>query len=306
MSSNSAPLKPELLARLNDLPLIASLVASGVLNGHHDSIQKGSGIEFSQYRAYEPGDPLQRIDWKLFARSDRYFVREAQRESDINVWLVLDCSASMQFCDEGNSVSKMQFGKWLLATLAHIGFQQGDAVGALSLSAESCQMLKPATGRRQLTRCLVELERLKTGGLFPTATQLKRVIGETRKNALIFVVSDFYQQGNEIFEAMSQMASRHSQVVGIQLETAQEVNFDYQGAIEFVDYETDERLRVNPSEVRSQYLRNRRQLKQHLEHQLQSIGGLFHCIRTDEPMDRTLRNLLLRLQHPQSESFNAN
>ena len=86
---------PLTLARVKDMPLVAKTVAQGVLYGSHTSTQRGSGVEFSQYRAYEPGDPLARIDWKLFARSDRYFVREAERESNINVWLVLDASQSM-------------------------------------------------------------------------------------------------------------------------------------------------------------------------------------------------------------------
>ena len=100
---------PLVLASIKDMPLIAKTVAHGLLHGLHASVQRGTGVEFSQYRAYEPGDPLGNIDWKLFARSDRYFVREAERESNINIWLVLDASASMlQRSSESKSESETE------------------------------------------------------------------------------------------------------------------------------------------------------------------------------------------------------
>ncbi len=132
---------PLVLASIKDMPLVAKTVAEGLLHGLHDSVQRGSGLEFSQYRAYEPGDALGNIDWKLFARSDRYFVREAERESNINIWLVLDASASMlQRSSESRSDShsksksnkgwhKLDYAKHLLATIAYIAHKQSDTVG---------------------------------------------------------------------------------------------------------------------------------------------------------------------------------
>ena len=135
------------LSKVKDLPLVAKMLAQGFVHGIHASTQRGSGIEFSQYRSYEPGDELAKVDWKLFARSDKYFVREAEQESDTKVWFVLDCSQSMyQAVDDseqdnrrassGNTTinsSKFDYAKFLIATLAYLAQQQGDAVGLLML-----------------------------------------------------------------------------------------------------------------------------------------------------------------------------
>ncbi|MFT5164114.1 MAG: hypothetical protein ACI9FJ_002715, partial [Alteromonadaceae bacterium] len=131
---------PKTLARVKDMPLIAKTVADGFLQGLQTSQQKGVGIEFSQYRSYEPGDELNHIDWKLFARSDRYYVREAQRTSEITLWLLVDTSASMLQGSEptgvnGASWDKLSYAKHLAATLAYIGQRQGDSVGLLGLSS---------------------------------------------------------------------------------------------------------------------------------------------------------------------------
>ena len=113
---------PLVLASIKDMPLVAKTVAQGLLHGLHGSVQRGTGLEFSQYRAYEPGDALGNIDWKLFARSDRYFVREAERESNVNIWLVIDASASMlQHSSESNHGGhKFDYAIPLLATIAYI------------------------------------------------------------------------------------------------------------------------------------------------------------------------------------------
>ena len=159
---------PRTLARVKNLPLIAKTVADGFLHGLQQSHQRGVGIEFSQYRAYEPGDPLSRIDWKLFARSDRYFVREAERESEIAMWFVLDASASMNLASESRpgAWTKFEYARHLLATLSYIGQQQGDHVGMLALSGDQQHLLPPASGERHWHRLLKQLIAKKAAKVF--------------------------------------------------------------------------------------------------------------------------------------------
>ena len=170
MSTIQQFIEPKTLARVKDLPLVAKTVAEGFMHGLHLSQQKGTGIEFSQYRIYEPGDELSKIDWKLFARSDRYFVREAERESNINVWLVLDASASMQqksvISEYDASWNKLDYGRYLLATIAHLGQQQGDAVGLLGLSTDQINYLPALSGLQQHQRIMLQLARMQSGGVF--------------------------------------------------------------------------------------------------------------------------------------------
>ena len=203
---------PLVLASIKDMPLVAKTVAEGLLHGLHDSVQRGTGLEFSQYRAYEPGDALGNIDWKLFARSDRYFVREAERESNINIWLVLDASASMlQRSSESGSDSdsksnkgwhKFDYAKHLLATIAYIAHQQSDAVGLLGLSSESLHFSPALTGKQHWQKLLLQLSQMSTGSVFPSPQILQRHLSRMQSNSLIFVLSDFYQKDHEISDFM--------------------------------------------------------------------------------------------------------
>ena len=195
---------PKTLARVRDMPLIAKTVADGFLHGVQASSQKGVGIEFSQYRSYEPGDELSHIDWKLFARSDRYFVREAQRSSETTLWLLVDGSASMSQGSASTSAStptsgswnKLDYGRHLAATLAYVAQQQGDNVGLLGLSVDEPVFIPPGDGERHWQRIMAQLLRIKAGNVFPHPDVLKRQLHRLQQPAIVMLISDFYQQGD--------------------------------------------------------------------------------------------------------------
>ncbi|TDF42484.1 DUF58 domain-containing protein [Alteromonadaceae bacterium M269] len=285
-------IEPKTLARVKDLPLVAKTVAEGFMHGLHLSQQKGTGIEFSQYRVYEPGDELSKIDWKLFARSDRYFVREAERESNINVWLVLDASASMQqksvISKHDASWNKLDYGRYLLATIAHLGQQQGDAVGLLGLSTDQVNYLPALSGLQQHQRIMLQLARMQSGGVFPSTETFQNNIGEVRRSGLVLIVSDFYQQDDEILELVSSLKNDKTDVVAIQLESSDEAHFPYKGMVRFEDMETKEQRFVSAKSVKSEYLVQRQRFNQELEqfftkHKVQHL----RC-NIDEPLDETL------------------
>jgi len=285
---------PLTLARVRNLPLIARTVADGFLHGLQQSHQRGIGIEFSQYRAYEPGDPLTRIDWKLFARSDRYFVREAERESEIAIWFVLDASASMQAAPDGKpgAWSKFEYGRHLLATLSYIGQLQGDHVGLLALSGDRQTLVPPGNGERHWHRLLKDLAALESGDRFPGAALVKTAIERLQKTGLIFIISDFYQTSNELNEFITQVSAGRNEVVAMQLQTADERSFPYRGAIRFEDLETGEQVLVSAGAARDTWLRaledHRRELEMFLQRQRVSL----HRINIDEPMDQALFDFL--------------
>ena len=247
---------PLVLASIKDMPLVAKTVAHGLLHGLHDSVQRGTGLEFSQYRAYEPGDALGNIDWKLFARSDRYFVREAERESNINIWLVLDASASMlQHSSESDLAwHKFEYAKHLLATIAYIAHQQGDAIGLLGLSSDSLHFSPALTGKQHWQKLLVQLSQMSTGMVFPSPQILQRHLSRMQSNSLIFVLSDFYQQDNEIVDFMQNLVSKSTEVIAVQLESDDEITFPYKGQIRFEDRESKQQILVSADAVKNDYL----------------------------------------------------
>ena len=289
---------PRTLARVRDLPLIAKTVADGFLHGLQQSHQRGIGIEFSQYRAYEPGDPLSRIDWKLFARSDRYFVREAERESEITMWFVLDASASMDLASESRPAawSKFEYARHLLATLSYIGQLQGDNVGLLVLSGDRYLLLPPASGERHWHRLLKQLTTVESRDRFPDPEQVKPAIQHLQKTGLIFIISDFYQISNELNEFISQVAAGRTEVVAMQLQNSDELEFPYKGAIRFEDLETGEQVLVSAAAARKTWLKSLAHHQQELEQFLHHHQISLNRINIDKPMDQALFDFLTSRQ----------
>lgn len=287
---------PLTLARVKDLPLVAKTVAQGVLHGLHASTQKGTGVEFSQYRAYEPGDPLARIDWKLFARSDRYFVREAQRESNINVWLVLDASQSMLQISEKSAQQggwhKLDYARYLLATIGFIAQQQGDSVGLVGLSSEHIDYVPARNGQQHWHKLLLQLSSVQAGKTFPDAQQIPDHLGAGKMSGLVFVVSDFHQQNNEIVDFVTSLNTTQTEVVAVQLCCDDELNFPFNGQVRFEDLESGRQLLVAAKQVKAEYLQAYKQFQYTLDQQFQQqrIGSIHGNI--DQPLDECLYHYL--------------
>ena len=287
---------PKTLSRIKDLPLVAKTLAQGFLHGLHAGTQRGVGIEFSQYRIYEPGDDLSRIDWKLFARSDKYFVREAERESDINVWFILDTSASMlqnsQVSATDNSWNKLDYARCLLATASYLAQNQGDSVGFLSLASDNQTYLPPLSGERHWQKILLGLTRLKATNTFPTLEQIINQLGRIQTNGIIFVISDFHQQNNEIIELVSQLSNPRTEVVTIQLTCEDEETFPYKGAVRFEDLETKEQILVSANQVKEMYHIEKHKYQTDLQTTLAKNKVKHFIANIDDPLDQTLFDIL--------------
>jgi len=293
---------PRTLARVKDLPLIAKTVADGFLHGLQQSHQRGVGIEFSQYRAYEPGDPLSHIDWKLFARSDRYFVREAERESEITMWFVLDASASMKLASETRPAAwnKFEYARHLLATLSYIGQKQGDHVGMLALAGQQQFLLPPGSGERHWHRMLKQLASIKSAESFPQPILIKSAIERLQNPGIVFIISDFYQVSNELHEFINRVSAGHTEVVAMQLQCTDELQFPYKGAIRFEDLETREQVLVSAKTARKTWLKALASHQRTLERFLRRRRIDLSRINIDEPMDQALFDFLTsrqKIQH---------
>ena len=257
------------LLRVKDLPLAIKALAQGFLHGNHASMQRGVGIEFSQFRAYEPGDELSKIDWKLFARSDKYFVREAERESNINVWLVVDCSESMlqQSAQGENKAStigqwnKITYAQYLAASIAYLAQKQGDSVGLLTLGAAEQKQIPALSGERHWQKILHTLTQLKVNGVIPNAQAILTHLEAVRKSGLVIVISDFHQVNTELLEITSKLNNKQTDVVAFHLDSDDEINFPYQGLVNFQDLETHQYRQVSAKEVRAGYLKKQTALE---------------------------------------------
>ena len=187
---------PEIRSRLKRLRLRTRSDLGTRGFGMHPSRNKGSGLEFAQYRAYEPGDELRRIDWKLFARSDKFFVREAEEESPVSVWILIDASASMGQADRARpDMTRLDAAKLLALCIAELAQMQGDRFGWISLADGALGLAEPHRGRAQMDRMQLDLARLEAGGTFPDAATIAPLWERIGAHDLVIFLSDCFDEG---------------------------------------------------------------------------------------------------------------
>lgn len=281
---------PELRARLRELRLSARSGAGGDGLGQHTSRSRGAGLEFAQYRAYEPGDELRRIDWKLYARSDRYFVREAERDSPLTAWAIVDASASMRQADAARpALRKLDAARTLAACTFELALRQGDRFGLLALAGASPVFVPAAAGPRQRDRCLLELARIDAAGAWPEAATLQPVWERVQPPAVVLLLSDFFDDA--AVELALRLAAARREVLTVQLLSAEERDFPFAGGHRFVDAESGAERRVDAAAVRKDYLDRFGAARAELARRF-AAAGIRHVEHVlDRPLDEPLRAL---------------
>lgn len=275
-------------SRLKDLRLTArrAIGAQGI--GLHHSRSRGVGLEFAQYRAYEPGDELRQIDWKLYARSDRFFVREAERESPLTVWIVLDATASMAQRD-GARGTRFDAARSLAACVVELALRQGDRFGLLVLHGDGVRLVAPGNGARQRDQLLLALHGLHADGAFPAQERLGPVFERIGAGDLVLVLSDWFDDA--IPALAERLAAARREVLAIQLLTTDERDFPFTGGHRFRDPETGEELLGDAAALRADYLQRLVEAQRLLDARLDASGIRHTRYYTDQPLDLPLRRL---------------
>ncbi len=286
-----ALIPPELLSRLKSLRLATTRSRGDGGIGQHASPARGAGLEFVQYRGYEQGDSLRQIDWKLYARSDRFFVREAERESPLTVWLLLDASASMAQCDRARpGWSRLDGARLIAACIAEIALRQGDRVGLAGLREDELRGLPPRTGSRAHNGLWLELQALTAEGRFPGSARLMPLWERTRAGDLLFLIGDFFDE--DAVTLVERLAATGREVRAIQLLTAEERDFPFAGNFLFHDAETGVELQGDATSMRAGYLERFSAAQRALDARLDAAGIAHARGALDEPPDRLLRAVL--------------
>lgn len=281
---------PQVHARLKDLRLTSRRAAGREGLGLHHSRSRGAGLEFAQYRAYEPGDELRLVDWKLYARSDRFFVREAERESPLAVWILVDATASMAQEDAARpGWSRLTAAKGLAACVAELALRQGDRFGLVALRDDGLQLVAPASSVRQRDRLLLELGALRAGGRWPTFAQLHPLWERIGAGDLVVLLSDLFDAG--AVEVATRLAAARREVVAIQLLTAEERDFPFQGGHRFRDPETGAELLGDGPAMRAEFLTRFGQARRDTNARLDASGIRHAEFVLDQPLDLPLRRL---------------
>jgi uncharacterized protein (DUF58 family) len=284
-------LDPKVLMTIKNLPLLAKTVIDGFMNGFNKSTVKGPGLEFSQYRSYQPGDDLRWMDWRMYARSDRYYIRESEIETSISVRFLVDASASMNHHD--GTLTKIEYARFLAASLAYLANLQGDAVGLYVFKEGGLFSLASRPDPQHLQRLYHQLENIKPSGTFTQEVNYKELYaGSGRKELLVFI-TDMYQPGGEIMKLLDSLAALRHEVIVFQLLGQNELDFDFKGYSSLEDLETGEVIQVGP-QAKKQYKEALEKHQQEIRMQLLGKHIVHRMINTSEPLDKALRDFLVQ------------
>jgi len=283
-------LDPRSLAALGDLSLVARLVVDGFMFGVHPSRLQGAGLEFSQYRSYQPGDDLRRLDWRLFARSDRYFVRESEAETSVTVRLVLDASDSMRHEEQG--ISKFAYGRMLAAALALLAYRQGDALALVAPGDGAAAGGRADRGRQHYHRVLRQLEALEPGGAWPPWERMEGVLLGGVGRGITIVISDLHERSDEIRGVIRRLAALRHDVRVVHLLGRAELEFAYGGSVAFEELETGRTVEVDAEAARDAYLASYGRELRTVELELGELRAGHMRVLLDQPLDEALRAVL--------------
>ncbi len=284
-------LDPGVIARLGTMELKARTVVEGFLSGLHRSPYKGFSVEFAEYRQYLPGDDLNTLDWKVYARTDRHYVKKFEEETNLECHLLLDQSASMSYRG-GAPMSKLEYGSVLAASLAFLMNRQRDATGLIAFD-ERIRFRLPAAARPgHLHTLLLALEQLKAGERSNVGRPLHQLAEALLKRSLVVLISDLLDDPEPVIRGLRHLKFRGTDVVVFQVLDPHELNFPFKGAARFTDVETAEEIVADPSRARTEYLRELAGLTLRYDRELRGAGIDYVQLDTSQPLDFALLTYL--------------
>jgi uncharacterized protein (DUF58 family) len=291
------PLDLQLLADLPSLALRSRCLVDGFLSGRHRSPQKGSSVEFAEYRDYQLGDDLRRVDWRLFGRSDRLHVKQYEDEAQLRVFTVLDASASMDFASRPGTMNKLEFARLALAGIATLAQRQGDAFGLGVAGAELVDFLRARSSSSHWQTFIGRMEHFQPQKETALARSLEALAEIIPSRSLVVVASDFYEDLPVLETALNRLRYDGHDLIGLQIVDPLEADFDQDKVGVWIDAETGAKLRLDAPAVRRGYLERFQRFGLDLEEKFRGVNGDFVQLRTDAPPVAALSAYLARREH---------
>jgi uncharacterized protein (DUF58 family) len=287
-------LTPQELAALGGLEVVASRVVEGLLTGLHRSPHRGFSVEFAEHRAYQPGDDLRFVDWRMFARSDRYYVKQFEQETEVRATLLLDTSASMAWSSDPPLPSKLWYGRQLAAALALLLVRQGDAVGLTTFDDAVRTRVEPRGGRTHWHQLVTVLDGLEAGRETDAASPLTDVAVRARRRGLVILISDLLVDPEPTRRALRRLRHGGHEVIVFHLLDPGERELPGVGEARFVDPETGAEVATSVAELRRAYRAAVDAALAEWRDALAPAGMEYAVVETDRPMALALRRYLRR------------
>ncbi len=286
-------LQPNVVAQLKNIELKARLVVEGFITGLHRSPYHGFSVEFAEHRQYNPGDEIKHIDWKVYGRTDRYYVKQFEEETNLRCVIAIDKSASMRYSSKGN-ISKFEYSAYLAASIAYLLMKQRDAVGLALYDSELGSYFPPRSKTSYISEILRAIDQTVPSEQTGTAQALNQLAEKFTRRGLIVVFSDFFDDPRSIITALSHFRHKKHEVVAFQILDPQEIDFLFGGSVLFKDMETMESLQTQPLQIQKKYRETFDAFINLIKKECYEKNIDFNTIRTDEPFDRALRQYLTK------------
>lgn len=281
---------PKTFLAIKDLSLAARTIVDGFMTGLNKSSIKGPGLEFSQYRSYQPGDDLRWLDWKMYGRSDRYYIRESEVETNISVRLMIDASGSMAHQD--GEYKKIDYARYLAAALAYLANSQGDATGLYVFKEKNLFNLASRQDFQHLNRLFHHLERIKVKGEFTEPVNYKDIYSGSRKKELLIFITDLYQKSSEIIDLLDTLTALKNEVIVFHLMGRNELELDFKGYSVLEDLETGQTVKIDASTSRKDYQAKLSLYLSSIRTEMLDRHIHYRMISMDQSPDQALRDFL--------------
>ena len=283
-------LDPRAIARAEALGMNARFIVEGYMAGEHKSPYRGFAIEFAQHREYAPGDDVRHLDWKVQAKTERYYIKQYEQETNFVAHLLLDGSESMKY--GSGEISKLEYGKMMAACLAYLILHQRDAV-ALGIFDEEVQEYLPRSDNRdnlfRIMDRLAGFEPLRGTRLAPV---LHGMAGQIKRKGIVIVISDFFDDEEELLQSVQPLRFKGHEVIMMQVLDPCEIDFPFTGNVEFEGLEDLPLIRTRPSQIKKSYHREFEKFRERLRSDVERHQCHFVGVRTDQPLDEVLANYL--------------
>ncbi len=284
-------LDPEDLEQISNLNLFARLVMEGFASGLHESPHKGFSVEFKKHRPYVPGDDIRHLDWKIFGRTDRYYIREYEEETDLRATILLDASGSMAY--DGEGISKLEYGKRLAACMVYLLLQQQESVGLVTFDEHERTHIPPRSGVAHMKPLIEEIQNTEPGGETGLGQVFHDLVPKINQRGLLILISDLFDDQEELRSGLSHFRHEGHEIITFQVMDRDELEFPFDRWTKFENLENpDHEEMVDPSHLKARYLERLEQFLEDVKeachrHQIDRIRMV-----TDEPYSKALANYL--------------
>lgn len=286
---------PTSLSKYGRLALVARNLVEGFLTGVHKSPYKGFSVEFAEHRQYYPGDEIRHIDWRAYGKTDRYYIKEYEEETNLKAHLLVDASGSMAY--RGAHPSKFEYARYIAASLAYLMLHQRDAVGLATHDTKVRRLIAPRATSKHLLQVLNGLEETEPGGETGLAPLWHNLAVQFKRRGLIIILSDCFEEVSSLLRALRHFRHQRHEVLLFHLLAPEEIEFPFKKWTQFRNLEAPgHRLLVDPQQLRKHYRANFDRFRKELRDACGQCQADYHLLRTDEPVERALGIYLTRRQ----------